>query len=635
MGFFGLINFKKSNSIIKPSSANLVDLDDGFICINDWDLHELQNAICVFHPSIIARLPDTLLDKVTVFSSNEIGIEEFQNTVANLNQPFSWAMWYDGIQFLLVRNTFGTIPIYYSYQSGQFLAFSTNLPELVKIIHPFSNLSVNTEKVNDYLSFQRISNYDEKTFFSEINNLLPGYIAHFTNYTCLARTYVNFTQDQWLNLDTSKKLSQAFRNLFIRSIKRSISPQEQIGAHLSGGLDSSSIVSSIRHIYKQRPIFTFYSDNKSKWTNEDKYAEHVAVKTNSVHHSVTPPNNHLDALNHLTSLTLQPQYMINGAAKHIGIIKYAKELGCNILLTGHDGDSIVGFGKEYLTELYIQSDWAMLKMQLSNLAQFDHMNKIYDDWTALSLGKREEMLHRRFFSKLFVKNLKTFSLRELTKILKVSNRFFKIKPAFFAKTIYCLALDKISKIDIVPSTVSNITIKRSLKKQQIRLFSEESKHLRPGGIANNSGIRVSEEYYALGENFKISLRHPFFDPQLYSLSLITKSDVKYNNGTGRGLLREAMKGILPELVRLRTDKAILSFYARRVVIELLDESSHLLSENALIWSYVDKKLFDKVVKLLRDDQQPHSVHHIMIFFCNQTISLAVWLEQVESLLNHK
>ena len=54
--------------------------------------------------------------------------------------------------------------------------------------------------------------------------------------------------------------------------------------------------------------------------------------------------------------------------------------------------------------------------------------------------------------------------------------------------------------------------------------------------------------------FSLEARVPFMDYNLVERTLSTPSDMIIRNGMTKHLLRESMKGVLPELIRLRVDK---------------------------------------------------------------------------------
>lgn len=65
-------------------------------------------------------------------------------------------------------------------------------------------------------------------------------------------------------------------------------------------------------------------------------------------------------------------------------------------------------------------------------------------------------------------------------------------------------------------------------------------------------------YNVIGRMYGIEFRHPFYDSRLVEFALSLPPEYKLWGDTGKIILREAMKGILPEHIRTRLDKAEMS-----------------------------------------------------------------------------
>ena len=69
--------------------------------------------------------------------------------------------------------------------------------------------------------------------------------------------------------------------------------------------------------------------------------------------------------------------------------------------------------------------------------------------------------------------------------------------------------------------------------------------------------------------FGVEARHPFYDPRLVTYCLALPPEQKLYQGWTRIVLRRAMEGILPDVIRWRTNKADLSpnFYRNLLQME--------------------------------------------------------------------
>ena len=133
----------------------------------------------------------------------------------------------------LVRDRFGTKPLYYSISNGG-LTFGSEMSVLE------AELSVSKESLEEYLTFQNFTG--SKTLFRNIHLLEPGVTLEFnlsspnpvfTKWTDVTQLQEN-TNDYQENLEITE-------SLFVTSITRNLSADVPIGTFLSGGIDSGLI----------------------------------------------------------------------------------------------------------------------------------------------------------------------------------------------------------------------------------------------------------------------------------------------------------------------------------------------------------------------------------------------------------
>jgi asparagine synthase (glutamine-hydrolysing) len=67
-------------------------------------------------------------------------------------------------------------------------------------------------------------------------------------------------------------------------------------------------------------------------------------------------------------------------------------------------------------------------------------------------------------------------------------------------------------------------------------------------------LLINEQVDGMSVALGIEPRHPFLDKRVVELCLAVPAHLKFCNGLGRGVMRWAMKDILPEEVRRRGSK---------------------------------------------------------------------------------
>lgn len=524
------------------------------------------------------------------------------------------------IEFHLCRDLFGQTPLYFIHIPDKIIAFSTSLSSLVTLPSLVSYLDINTTRVSEYLTwFGDSTSYSTSTFYSNFESVLPGEKVILSQSNKSRQQFCAFSPVANKNSSSKEKSGEEFQRLFKRSVERSLNKTTAIAAQLSGGLDSSSISSTIRQLEPDKDIYTIYADTNTLFTDEQKFANEVADDIHSKHHVIRPEFSALESATLHTSIYAHPEYMQNSSALNRSIITSAVSYGCSNLFSGHPGDAIVGYGKEFIVDLFNRGQWYTLKQSISVAnQQMEHLN----------LGV-ENPSHKIIYSLLATKKGVLPWYKILGLVIKAS-KYFNIPPAYFVKSAYRKVIDRFK----IPRSILNTSRLSKLDMTEINESISVNNPDDPGlsmfyDVFTRQLIIINEEFYILDNYYGIQHEFPFYDKDLFEFCMSVPAEIKYDNGRHRGHLREGMKGILPENVRNRTSKANFGLYGRKATIELYYDSQELLANHENIWEFVNKKEFDRSVRLLLDDNEELYVYNKMLFFVSRTIYLAIWLKQLK------
>lgn len=577
---------------------------------------------------------------ITLKSSDQIeDFNSFYEKVSDAEKGcYSLAIFYDEIEcrISLVRDAFGVVPLYFYHLPGKFLAFSTSLNSLIRICGRYYVPEVNSGHVAKFLTFSESNGtITQETFYSGINTVPSGHITTFTFDKSFTKPYLKLNPNRWTYLRTISEYGKVFQDLFNKSVKMAVDGFESVGSHLSGGLDSSSIICQVRHLDTQKEIHSFYAETKTRLANEGKYVDKVVEHIGCNHHEVHPSEFDLDKLILHTSIYGHPECMILSSAKHNSILEAAKKTKSKILLIGHDGDSIVGHGiDEYLGELLAAEKWNLLKMALRERSELVSLKHLYADWDSLSPEEKYDVFIENYFYKILVRKFRVLRGYDFIIYLKKVCENLDIPVGYFVQRGLKTLFGKLFVRNKVPNSILNkdcdfsdgdyqisdlATSLRGTLSHQYQ-FNFEDVYCKPA-------IEVSEEYFALGNYYGISLRFPFYDRDLYEFSMSVPMSVKFGKGYGRGHLREGMHDILPEEIRLRTNKANFILYGRQATLRLLSQGQAYLKDSCLVWKYVDKQKFSISCELLADESQSNEVYTRAGFYVFRTIALSVWLDK--------
>jgi asparagine synthase (glutamine-hydrolysing) len=182
--------------------------------------------------------------------------QEGENCVQRLNGMFAFAICdlrSGRPELFLARDHFGVKPFYYAHH-GRKLAFASEVKALLHV--PEIDAEIDLESLHQYLTFLWVP--DPKTMFQGIYKLPAGHCATFRDGELKIRQYwdLRFPAADATFSRSEADLADELRQRFQHSVEAQMVSDVPIGAFLSAGLDSSSIVSMMCRATKQ-PIRTY------------------------------------------------------------------------------------------------------------------------------------------------------------------------------------------------------------------------------------------------------------------------------------------------------------------------------------------------------------------------------------------
>ncbi len=206
------------------------------------------------------------------------GYEEWGELVCQrLNGMFGFAIWDSGKKRLvLARDRLGIKPVYY-YEDDEKLVFGSEIKAILQCPDVHRNLDINA--LNNYLTFEYIAS--PRSIFKEIRKLEPGHTLVMENGKCRTQAYWELRPEEkpWRFQDASDHLSELLKD----AVRYRLISDVPLGAFLSGGIDSSILVSQMAQLM-DRPVKTFSIGFKESTYNELKYARSVAEKYHTEHY---------------------------------------------------------------------------------------------------------------------------------------------------------------------------------------------------------------------------------------------------------------------------------------------------------------------------------------------------------------
>jgi asparagine synthase (glutamine-hydrolysing) len=197
--------------------------------------------------------------------------EEGPDCLRHLRGMFAFAIWDETDQSLfLARDRIGKKPLLYSHQPNGDLIFASEFQAMLK--HPAISREIDHEAIDDYMSYLCVP--APKTAFKDIRKLEPGHWLRWKDGKIETHRY-------WLP-DFSKKIKiteeeaiEETTRILRESTKLRMISEVPLGAFLSGGVDSSTVVALMAEESTQ-PVKTFSIGFEEQDYSELKYARRVA-----------------------------------------------------------------------------------------------------------------------------------------------------------------------------------------------------------------------------------------------------------------------------------------------------------------------------------------------------------------------
>lgn len=176
----------------------------------------------------------------------------------------------------LARDRYGSRPLYYALMGKHFL-FASEHKAFIQ--HPAFTPHLDREALLEYFTFQNI--LSTKTFFEGVSTFPPGSYGIFqldgNGKLCIHQYWdFNFSEDS--NITNFHECQEEVYRLFSRAVDRHMGSGVEVGTHLSGGIDSSSITALAARNIPYIKSFTCGFDLHSASGLELSYDERKAAE---------------------------------------------------------------------------------------------------------------------------------------------------------------------------------------------------------------------------------------------------------------------------------------------------------------------------------------------------------------------
>ena len=467
-------------------------------------------------------------DTETLLAAIELkGIEK---TLSMCVGMFAFAFWdKQNKELILARDRFGEKPLYYGWQNNIFF-FGSELKALKA--HPSFKANIDENSLSLYTRHNFIP--APYSIYKDIKKLTQGCYLKVS-----LKDYKQSIFTYWSSIEEIKKSK---KKMFVGSVneaieqlnfllRRSVSEQMiadvPLGAFLSGGIDSSTIV-ALMQSQSRHPIKTFSIGFSNKNYNEAEYAKKIANYLGCQHTELyVTPNHCLETIPKLHNIFDEPFADISQIPTYL-VASLAKK-NVKVALSGDAGDEIFGGYDRYK---FTEGLWKKLLIAPAPLRNFlSHMiNKI----SPSSLEK-------------IIQYLK-FVIPQANNWSNISHKIQKTAGILSSNSLKDLHYSLLSNWGISSDIVMN-------SKEPPTFFTDNFSKL--GDFKESEAMMILDTLMYLPDDIlckvdrssmanSLETRVPFLDHRIYEFAWTLPHNLKLNKNDTKWILRKVLDKYIPK-----------------------------------------------------------------------------------------
>jgi asparagine synthase (glutamine-hydrolysing) len=255
-------------------------------------------------------------------------------------------------QLFLARDRFGEKPLYWvPIHGGRGLAFASELKALISLENLDRSLDV--AAVAQFLAMCYIP--APRTHLNGVSKLRAGeamVLGPGSDKRTFRYWHPEFVQSNGRRPFSKGEAIELLRHRFREAVRLRLRSDVPVGAFLSGGIDSTLVVSTIRDLLPNNSLTTFCASFDDEELNEAPYARQVAEQIGSDHHEVRFSSAELlDIFDALIDHYDEP-FADASMFPTFAVCRSARQ-HCKVMLSGDGGDECFGGYRQF----FFHSRW--------------------------------------------------------------------------------------------------------------------------------------------------------------------------------------------------------------------------------------------------------------------------------------
>jgi asparagine synthase (glutamine-hydrolysing) len=492
--------------------------------------------------------------------------------ISRLNGMFAIALWDAKEQrLLLTRDRVGIKPLLYSVRHGN-LYFASELKSILAV--DGSARRIDLRGLDQLLTFEYTAS--PTTLLDDVHKLPPGGWLTWRRGELETGRYWALPGAEDLLQGTEEAIAEQLRATLTEAVRRQLASDVPLGAFLSGGIDSSILVSAMSEVSASPPQ-TFSVGFQDASYSELGYARQVAEHCRTQHREELLTADYLSVLPQVISQMDQP--IADFSVFPTLLVSRMARSHVTVALGGDGGDELFGGYDAYVADRYsrLLLDWLP-----------DSVRRVADAAVRslpMGRGKRGVVNQLRRFVEGGVLPSQWQHLRWMI-FLSQSQRFRLYRPHFREAVAGLTAATVAGALDEVSAERAGNQMRSDL-----RLYLPED---------------ILPKVDAMSMAVSLEARVPYLDNEVIDLALRIPASLKIRDGTRKHILRKAFAGRLPPDILARGKEG----FSMPMKNWLNNEWNGLMHEVLEDASFARHGLFEpaEVARLMRE-HETHAENH--------------------------
>ncbi|OOM09344.1 asparagine synthase-related protein [Clostridium saccharobutylicum] len=497
------------------------DKDKGLIITADASIYNKKELCCLLNIEYDKEM--SITDSQIILLSYEKWNEECPKYLVG---DFAFVIYDEKEEKLLcVKDHMGSRSLYYSYENNIF-SFST-------IIEPLkNNKKLNQRWICDFLALKSVVHQfePEETIYNNIYQVLPATAIIIKDNKLTKYKYWNpLINNKGLKLKSDNDYIEEFKKVFFEAVNSRIDSDKEISIMLSGGLDSTSVACVAASILKNKreKLISYtsipmdgYNDDTSKYrfADESEYVNSLkdTIDNLEINYCKSENKDSVSDIKKFTKILEQPYKTFQNIFWVNEIMQKVEKRNSKVLLTGQYGNFSISYG-DFL-------------VHIKTLLGRGHLCKVVKEVSECSKLYNQSPITT---SKYIIRAFREY--KNTRKSLSIQDKYENspLKMELISKWNIDTRIEK-SKYGLINLKCKNI-------KELRQYFLDPVMLTQIGNIESKMSLAHG-----------IVQRDPTKDKRVVEFCLSLPIGQFVRNGQERLLIKRAMKGILPDKIRLNS-----------------------------------------------------------------------------------